>query len=118
MKESRQAELGLLEKKKLSLPDEMVSDALANSPNGKASFEQMVSAYKVPLQYRQKVNFRKVIVGIAKKWRILRQNNDNINPHGKSDQFVIRLNLAKMAECREKLRVKIYSLRSAILGKI
>ena len=67
MKVSRQAELGLLEKKKLSLPDEMVSDALAKSPNGKASFEQMVSAYKVPLQYRQKVNFRKVIVAIAKK---------------------------------------------------
>lgn len=66
MKVSRQAELGLLEKKKLSLPDDMVSDALAKSPNGKASFEQMVSAYKVPLQYRQKVNFRKVIDGIVK----------------------------------------------------
>ena len=61
MKVSRQAELGLLQKKKISLPYEMINDALANSPDGKATFEQMVSAYQVPLQYRQKVNFRIVI---------------------------------------------------------
>ncbi|CAG5097756.1 Oidioi.mRNA.OKI2018_I69.XSR.g15219.t1.cds [Oikopleura dioica] len=69
MKVSRQAELGLLQKKEISLPYEMINDALANSPDGKATFEQMNTKKEKAILREKYLARGSKILGVESRWR-------------------------------------------------